>query len=66
MNEKKAKRLRRELFTYDQWLYEKANVKYVRATDVRGNELPFIIRTSAMLNKYHENKGLSYGREAHR
>jgi len=61
MNEKKAKRLRRELFTHDQWLYEKANVKYVHAIDNRDNELPFIIRTSAMLNKYRENKRLSYG-----
>ena len=60
MNAKKAKRLRRELFTHDQWLAEKSNVSYVHAVDKRGKELPVRMRAPGLLNKYRENKRNGY------
>jgi len=56
MNGKKAKRLRRELFTHDQWVEEKANRTYVHAQDKRGRDLPFGMKAPGLLHKYQENK----------
>lgn len=56
MNGKKAKRLRRELFTHDQWLMEKENRKYVYAQDTRGRDLPVARKAPGLLYKYQENK----------
>ena len=56
MNEKKAKRLRRELMTHDQWLQAKRDVTYVHAKDRRDRELPCAVRSPGLINSYQENK----------
>lgn len=56
MNGKKAKRLRRELFTHDQFVAERANKTYVYAQDKRGRDLPVAMRAPGLLHKYRENK----------
>lgn len=61
MNGKKAKKLRRELMTHDQWLKAKTDTIYVNAKDKDDRDPPCAVRSPSLLHAYkaHKREGKS-------